>query len=169
MGLIFDILSYYVGSDLISNTPGKISITPKLPSPQLFSQFRKLLEYFSCRYTFQYLHYLRRRIPGRYLNKYVNMVFNNFHRIYLELILLCYSLEYFFQVRLNLPTQYVLSVLWYPNQTVLDIKDSVLCPPNPHASFIHGRSIYKQMSLPRLTASRFPPASKLAGIQRRFL
>jgi hypothetical protein len=52
---------------------------------------------------------------------------------------------------------------------VLDIENSVLCPSKPHASFIQEKAIFKQTPMPRLTASRFPPASKLAGIQRGFL
>ena len=164
MGLIFDILPYHVSGDLVSNTPGKIPIAPKLPSPQLFLQLWKLLEHLSCRYTFQHLHYLCRRAPWWHLNKYVDMIFHTFHCIYLELILLCNSPKHFFQVRPDLPTQYVFTVLQYPNQMVLDIKDNVLCPPNPHISFIHAKNIYRQTSLPRLMANRFPPASKLAGI-----
>ena len=82
MGLIFDILPYYVGGDSVTYTPNKVSIAPKLPCPQLFPQFRKLLEYLTGRHTLQYLHCLCRGISGRYFNKYVNMVFHYFHHIY---------------------------------------------------------------------------------------
>jgi hypothetical protein len=63
----------------------------------------------------------------------------------------------------------VLSILRYPDQMVLDIKYSVLCPSYTHASVIQEKALATQASLPRLPASRFPPASKLAGIQRSFL
>lgn len=36
MGLIFDILPYYVSGDFVASTPKKVSIAPKLPCPQLF-------------------------------------------------------------------------------------------------------------------------------------
>ena len=170
MSLIFNIFPYYVSSDLVTDTPDKISIAPKLPRPQLFSQFRKLLKYLSRRHTFQYLHCLRRRISGRYLNKYVDMVLHNLHRIYPELILLSNPLKYLFQVRRNLPTQYVLPILRYPNQVILQIIYGVPCPSNCHATFISPIQRFRQVPChPRLTASHFPPASKLAGIQWGFL
>jgi len=169
MGLIFDILPYYVSSDFVTYTPNKVSIAPKFPCPQLLPQFRKLLEYLAGRHTLQYLHGLCRGISWRYLNKYVHMVFHDFHRIYPELILLTYLLKHFFQVPRNLPTQYVLPVLRYPHQVVLQIIYGVLCPSNPHAEVIQEKLLFRQAPLPRLTASHFPPASKLAGIQWSFL
>ena len=38
MGLIFNMFPYYVSSDFITYTPDKISLTLKLPRPQLFLQ-----------------------------------------------------------------------------------------------------------------------------------
>jgi len=169
MGLIFNIFPYYVSGNLVAYTSDKISIAPKLPRPQLFSQFRKLFKYLTGRETFQYLHYLRRGISGRYLNKYMHVLFHNFHRIYPELILLSYPLKHLFQVLRNFTTQYVLPVLRYPHQVILKIVDSVFCPSNPHAKVIQEKVLLRQTSLPRLTASHFPPASKLAGIQWGFL
>jgi hypothetical protein len=52
---------------------------------------------------------------------------------------------------------------------VLQIIYSMLCPSNPHAEIIQEKVLFRQASLPRLTASHFPPASKLAGIQWGFL
>ncbi len=169
MGLILNIFPYYVSGNLVAYTPDKISIAPQLPRPQLFSQFRKLLKYLTGRDTFQYLHYLRRGISGRYLNKYMHVLFHNFHRIYLELILLSYPLKHLFQVLRNFTTQYVLPVLRYPHQVILQIIYGMFCPSNPHAAVIQDKALFRQVTLPRLTASHFPPASKLAGIQWSFL
>ncbi len=69
MSLIFNLLAYDMSSDLITYTPDKISIAPKLPCPQLFRQFQRLLKYLAGRHTFQYLHCLRRGISRRYLNQ----------------------------------------------------------------------------------------------------
>ena len=169
MGLILNIFPYYVSGNLVAYTPDKISIAPQLPRPQLFSQFRKLLKYLTGRDTFQYLHYLRRGISGRYLNKYMHVVFHNFHRIYLQLVLLGYPLKHLFQVFRNFTTQYVLPVLRYPHQVILQIIYGMFCPSNPHAAVIQDKALFRQVTLPRLTASHFPPASKLAGIQWSFL
>ena len=169
MNLIFNIFPYYVSSNFITYTSDKISIAPKLPCPQLLPQFRKLLKYLTARYSFQYLNYLRRGIPWRCLNKYVHMVFYDFHRIYPELILLGNPLKHFFQILGNFPTQYVLPVLGYPHQVVLQIIYGVFRPSYSHAIVIQGKALLGQASLPRLTASHFPPASKLAGIQWSFL
>jgi len=169
MRLIFNIFPYYVSGDFITYTPNKVSIAPKLPCPQLFPQFRKLLKYFTGRHTLQYLHYSCRGISGWYLNKYMHVVFDNFHRIYPELILLSYPLKYLFQVLRNFTTQYVFPVLRYPHQVVLQIVYGMLCPSNSHAAVIQEKALLRQVPLPRLTASHFPPASKLAGIQWSFL
>ena len=169
MDLIFNIFPYYVSSNFITYTPDKIPITPKLPCPQLLPQFRKPLKYLTARYAFQYLHHLCRGIPRWCLNKYVHMVFHDFHCIYPELILLGNSLKYLFQVPRNLCTQYVLPVLGYPHQMILQIIYSMFSPSNPHDAVIQEKALFRQVPLPRLTASHFPPVSKLAGIQWSFL
>jgi len=161
MGLIFNIFPYYISN--------KISFTPKLPCPQLLPQFRKLLKYLTGKHTFQYLHYLRWRISGWYLNKYMHVLFQHFHYIYPELILLGYLLKHLFQIPRNFPTQYVLPVLRYPYQVILQIVYGVFCPSNPHDEFMQEKVLFRQAALPRLTASHFPPASLLAGIQWSFL
>lgn len=160
---------YCVGGNFVTYTPNKVSIAPKLPCPQLFPQFRKLLEYLTGRHTLQYLHCLCWGISRRYFNKYVYMVFHDFHRIYPKLILLTYPLKHFFQVPRNLPTQYVLPVLRYPYQVILQIIYGMFCPSNPHAVVIQDKALSRQAALPRLTASHFPPASELTGIQWSFL
>jgi len=45
----------------------------------------------------------------------------------------------------------------------------VFSPSSPHTAVVRDKLLFKRASLPRLTASRFPPASKLAGIQRSSL
>lgn len=169
MDLIFNVFPYYVSSNLITYTPDKISITPKLSGPQLFPQFRKFLKHLSGRYTLQYLHYLCRRISRRHLNKYMHVVFHDFHRVYSEFILLSNPLRYLFQVPRNFPTQYMFPVLRYPHKVVLQILYGMFCLSCSHATVIPTKAPPKQASLPRLTASHFSPASLLAGIQWSFL
>jgi hypothetical protein len=52
---------------------------------------------------------------------------------------------------------------------ILQVIYSMLRPSNTHATFIHEKALFRQAPLPRLTASHFPPTSKLAGIQWGFL
>lgn len=165
-GLIFNISSNHICGHFIPHTPDKVAITPQFPRPKLFSQFSKPFKHLSCRYTLQYLHHLRRRIFRWHLYRYVYMVFHYLHRIYPKPIFIRYLLNHLFRILCNLSYQDVLSIFRYPDQMVLDIKNSMFCPSDSHASFIHGKALFKQTLLPRLTASRFPPASKLTGIQR---
>ena len=169
MGLILDISANHICSHFVPYTPDKVTVTPQLTSPEIPSQSPKPFEHLSGRYTLQYLHHLRRREFRRHLKKYVHMVLHYLHGVYPEPIFLCYPLKHFFCVLSNLTCQDVLSILRYPDQMVLDIKYSVLCPSYTHAAVIQEKALATQASLPRLTASRFPPASKLAGIQRSFL
>jgi len=50
----------------------------------------------------------------------------------------------------------------------LKIKDDMLYPLHVHAALTQEKALFRQTLLPRLAASRFPPASKLMGIQRVF-
>ena len=153
----------------VSYTPDKIPITPKLPRPQLLPQFRKPLEYLTGRYTLQYLHYLRRGVSWRCLDEHMYVVLHNFHRIYSELILLSDPLKHLFQMHRDFVIQCALSVLWYPHQVILRMIYGVSSPSDPHAAAMQEEALARQAPLPRLAASRFPPASLPAGIQRGLL
>jgi hypothetical protein len=48
---------------------------------------------------------------------------------------------------------------------ILQIIYGMFCPSKSHAVVIQDKALSRQATLPRLTASHFPPASKLAGIQ----
>ena len=169
MSLIFNIFPYYVSGDFITYTPDKISIAPKLPSPQLLPQFREFLEHFSSRYALQYLNYLRRRVLRWRFYKYMHVVFHHFHRVYMKLILVSNPPKYLFQILPNIAIQYIFPILRYPDQVILNIINSVLCSSYAHAAVIQEKVPLRQAFFLRLAATRFPPASKLAGIQRGFL
>ena len=169
MGLVLNIPTDYISSDFITNTPDKIAIIPKLSSPKLFLEFRKLLKCLPSRYAFHYLHYLSRRVFRWSFSKHVNMVIHYLHGIYLKSIFLGYMLEHSFQISRNLIVKYLLPILGYPDQVVFQIVDGVLRPPYSHTVFISPTQLVRQASLLRLPANRFPPLSKLGGIQRAFL
>jgi len=60
-------------------------------------------------------------------------------------------------------------VIGYPDHVVLKVINGMLRPSNTQATVIHEKALLRKAPLPRLTASRFPPASKLTGIQREVL
>ena len=168
MSLIFNILPNYICGYFIPNTSDKVTIIPLLPCPKLFPQVGKLLEYFTGGDALHHLNNPRRRISRRDFNKYVNMVFHNFHRIYSKLIFLSYLFEHVFNVTRYFFIQYVLPVLRYPHQVIFQIIYGMLCPSYTHAAVILKSDHLPQVPLPRLSASHFHPASKLAGIQLGF-
>ncbi len=61
------------------------------------------------------------------------------------------------------------SVIGYPDQVILKVIKGTLRHYYPQPVVIRKKAVLGQALLPRLTASRFPPASKLTGIQREFL
>lgn len=169
MSLIFNILPNYVCGNLITNTADIIAIIPQFPCPKLFPQIRKLIKYLTGRNTFHYLYHPCRRVSRWNFNKYVNMFLHYFHRIYPELILVSYLIKYGLQVIQNLFFQNMLPVFRYPYHMILQIIYGMLCPSNSHAAVILKSDHLRQVPLPRLSASHFHPASKLAGIQWRVL
>ena len=58
-------------------------------------------------------------------------------------------------------------VIGYPDH--LKIINGMLRHSNPQATVIHEKALLRKAPLPRLTASRFPPTSKMTGIQREIL
>jgi hypothetical protein len=169
MGLIFNIPPNYVCCNLITNAADKIAIVPQLPCPKPFPQIGKLTKCFTSRNTFHYLYYLCWRVSGRYFNKYVNMVFHYFHRIYPESIFFSNLIKHNLQVFRNLFIKDFPPLFRYPYYVILQIIYSMLCPSYPHAAVILKSGYPMQILLPRLSARHFHPASKLAGIQWRFL
>ena len=166
MSLIFDVSPNYVSSYLVTYTSDEISITPKLSRPQLFPQLRELLEHFPGRNALHHLYHLCWRTFRGCLYKHVHMIFHYFHRIYVELILLCNMSKHLFQILRYFLTQYMLPVLGYPHQVILQVIYGVLRSSDPHTILISPRQPFQQTLLsPRLSATHFPPASKLAGIQ----
>ena len=169
MSLIFNGVPNYICGYFIPNTADEIAIVPQLPCPKLLPQVEKLTKCFTGRNTFHYLYHTGRRLSRWNLNKYVNMVFHYFHRIYPELILLSYLLKDLLHIIRNIFLQNVLPILRYPYQMVLQIIYGMFSPPNTHAVFITAKSVAWQAPLLRLTANCFHPASKLTGIQQKSL
>jgi hypothetical protein len=96
------------------------------------------------------------------------MIFYYFHGIYLKPIFLSNMIKYFFQVPRNIPGQYMLSILRYPLQVILQIVNGMLGSSYSHAIFIPSGELFgKHFTIQSL--DHFHPASKLTGIQWNFL
>jgi len=169
MSLKLNIFTDYIGGHFITDTANEVAVIPQLSSPELFSQLGELLERFSRRDAFHDLHHLCRRVFRWCFNKDMYVVFHYLHCIYAQLILFGNVPKDLLYISRNLPFQYMLPVLRYPYQMVLQIIHGMVRPSNTHAAVIQEKTLLKQVPLPRLTASHFPPASKLAGIQWGFL
>ena len=168
MSLKLNIFTDCIGGHFITNTTNEVAVIPKFSRPELFSQLRKFLQRFSGRDTFHYLYYLCRRVFGWRFDKDMNVVFHYLHCIYGQLILFSNMTKDLLYVSRNLFIQYMLPVLRYPYQMVLQIIDGMVRPSNTHALFITAKPSPWQVSWLRLTANCFHPASKLTGIQQVF-
>ncbi len=168
MRLVFNMFSNYVSGDFISNTSDKIAIVPQLTCPKLFPNLGKFFKQLPTRYAFHYLYYFCWSIPRRCFQKYVHMIFYYFHRIYRKPIFLSYMIKHFFQVPRNFRCQYVLSILRYPYQVILQIVNGMFGSSYSHAIFIPSGELFGKL-FNILSLTHFHPASKLTGIQWNFL
>jgi len=134
--LILNILPDQLRGYLVSLCPHKISITPKLPSPKLPLQPRKLLKYLLRTNTLQHLYNLCRRILGRGRKKYVNMINLNPHHINLKIILLRYLSKQLLYPLPQLFRQNVFPIFWNPNKMIFDVIDRMLRSFDYHAATI---------------------------------
>ena len=82
MSLALNIFTDYIGGNFITNTANEVAVVPQLASPQMFSQFGKLLQRFPGRDAFHNLCHLCRRVFGWRFDKDMNVVFQHLHRIY---------------------------------------------------------------------------------------
>src|SRR3990172_1613867 len=125
--MILYISPYYLCRYLIPNTPYKIPITPKLPSPKLLSHLWKFPKYHLGTLTFQYPNYLSRRILGWCTKKYMHVILYYCHPLYIKLICLCNFSKYFLYPLRYIFSQNHLPVLWYPYKMILKTIYSMMC------------------------------------------
>ena len=169
MFLILNVFPDYIRRDFITYTPDKVSVPPYPPRPHGLTYFRELLEYLPSRYTLHNLHHLCRSVTRRSLDKHMHVVFHHFHRVYMKFVFLRYLFEYAFYISPYFFIQYMHPKFRHPYKMVFQFVDRVLCSPYSHIAFIPSVKVLTQTSLLRLAVNRFPPLSKLRGIQRSFL
>ena len=142
MRLVFNLFSNYISGDFISNTPDKIAIVPQLSSPELFPNLGKFLKYLSSRYAFHYLYHFCWRIPRWCFQKYWYMVLYYFHGIYRKPIFFGYMIEHLFHVDRNVTIQYILLILRYPYQVILQIVYGMFGSSYSHGIFIPSGELF---------------------------
>ena len=82
--MIFDVTLDQIRRHLIPHCSDKISVLPKLSSPQLPLHFRKFFKHFTCRNTLQHPYYLGNRISWRKTQEQVHMVRRHPHFLNLK-------------------------------------------------------------------------------------
>jgi len=164
MSLVLNVFSNHICSNFISYASNEVSVIPQFARPQLFPQLGIFFKDFPCRYAFHNLYYFCWRVLRHHFHKYVNMVFHNFHRIYIEFVMFRYLAKCFFQVFPYLFPKQFLPIFRYPDYMVFQVVDGMLSPFYSHAAFIPVVVPFGNLFL--LPVNRFHPPSKLGGIQR---
>jgi hypothetical protein len=134
--MILDVLLDQIRSHLVSNRPRKISILPKLPSPQLLLHFWKLIKNLTRRYTLQHPNHVSYRIPRWKTQKYMNMI-----RSYSRLLDLKPMVRPNLRKDLSNPFPNIFSfnpfaVFWRPYQVVFRVVNRMCTPSDCHAGLI---------------------------------
>ena len=169
MSLVFNIFTNVIGGHFISYTSNKITAVPQLMLPKLLPQFGIPLKYFPVRNTFHNLDYFRWRIPWWCFDKHMDMVFQHFHSIYVKLVFFSYLLKYFFHIAPYLGIKDMFSILRHPYQMIFQIVNCVFCTSNSLSVCYNSYGITLARALITLRLGCFHTASKLTGIQWRFL
>jgi len=124
--LLLDVFSDDLRRHFVPYRPNIIPIAPKLPSPKLFLDLRKLPKYFPRRYTFDYLHHFGWRVSWRRSHKHMNVIPVGRHRVDHPSVSFPYALHQLTQtLGHSSPIQQVFPILHYPHQVVSDIPSSM--------------------------------------------
>ena len=136
VSMIFDVALDQIRCNLISHRPRKISIFPKLPSPQLLLYLRKLIKYLTGRYTLQHPYHFGYRIPRWKTQKEMNMVRSHFHLLNLKPMVSCDLRKEFSNSFPNILSFNPFPVLRRPYQMVFRIVNRMCTSSDRHAVLI---------------------------------
>jgi hypothetical protein len=139
--MCINILTNYFLGNLVPNRAGKISIFPQFTSPQFFLYFGILLKYFTRADTLEYANNFSYRIFWRKRQKYMNMIFRYFHRIYLKLKILRNLFKQLLYSLPNLSSQYPFPIFRCPNKMIRAIIYCVTRSSYRHRPYLHLKNI----------------------------
>ena len=124
--LFLNVFSDDLRGHLVPHRPNIVAISPKLSSPKLLFDLRKLPKYFPRRNAFHNLHYFSRCVSWRCSHKHMNVIPVCRHRINHPSISLTNPL---YQLTKSLPNtcpiQQVFPILHDPHQVISDIPTSM--------------------------------------------
>jgi hypothetical protein len=124
--LLLDVFSNHFGCHLMPNCPDIVPIAPKLPSPKLLLDLRKLPKYLPCRYTSYYLHYFCGCVSRWRSHEHMNVISVGCHRINHPSVSLADSRYQLTQsLRNSRPVQQVFAILYNPHHVIPDIPTSM--------------------------------------------
>ena len=136
MLMVLDIFFDKIFCYFVPHCPGKVTIFPKFASPQFLFYIWEDLKYLSCRSSLKSLYYLRNRISRWKFQKYVHMIFCNFHRLYLKFIRRCDLFENCLNKFSKISPQYPFPILRGPYQMVSGIVHRMTGSLNGHANIL---------------------------------
>ena len=172
--VIFDIFPYHIIGDLLTNCSKKISLFPKMTSPEFFLYFWKFFKNLTARYTFQNPYDFRNGIPWWKRNQNMNMVFGNFAAVDFKIKMTRYLNEKFFNPRSYFLCQYFFPVFRAPDQMILCFINRMACSFQCHAVTLIGKHPFLKphgkspMRHEKWILSRFSSPTKGRSIQAHF-
>ena len=138
----FNIFFDHVFCNFVTDGPSKISVFPKLASPQLSFNFRVHLKYFSCRSAFKPFDYIRYRISWRKSQKYMYVILGYFHRLYFKLVNDSNFSKTSLHIFPDVTSQNPLAIFWSPNQMISGIIYRMTGSPYCHADTLNCFDIF---------------------------
>jgi hypothetical protein len=134
--MIFDVTPDQIRCNFIPHPPCKISVLPKLSSPQLFLHLRKPLKNLTRRYTLQHSNHMGYRVPRRKIQKYMDMIWRYSQLLNLKPMVRRNVRKDFSDLPPNIFSLNPFSVFGRPYQVIFRVVNRMCTPPNCHAALI---------------------------------
>src|SRR3989442_10084161 len=134
--MILDIFPNHLGGDRIAHGSGKVPVFPEFSTPKLFLDPRKFLKHSTRRNAFQHADHFGYRVARRKAQKYMYVIFGDFHRIDFPIEVLSDLLEKFSHTVAQIPTQNPFTVFGGPNQMIFGIVNGMASSLQYHANTV---------------------------------
>ena len=132
MPMVANIFPDHRSRHVISHRADKIPVLPKLPFPQLLPQFGKFLKHPARRNTLQYPDNLGNRIPGREIQKDVDMVLGDLLFVKLKPKVFHNLTEHLVNPSPNIFSGNPFSIFGSPHQMIFRVVHRMAGPFNGH-------------------------------------
>ena len=132
ISMILNISLDQICGDSVPHRPDKISILPKLSSPQLLLNLWVFLKYLTRRNTLQHPHHLGDRILRRKTQKNMDVVRRYPHLLNLKPMMLRHIQKDLFYLCPNIFPLNPFSIFRCPYQMIFGVVNRMRCPPDSH-------------------------------------